>query len=95
MRGKPPRAPGTYLAGRWGAHVFAEIDAEGFYDFTSLRPHVRLREDRSREIVWPQNRFFSAGVPDSCDVILMIGIEPHLRWRAFCECVTTVATELG
>jgi predicted ATP-grasp superfamily ATP-dependent carboligase len=93
--GEAASGAGTYLAGRWGAHVFAEIDAEGFYDFTSLRPHVRLREDRSREIVWPQNRFFAAGVPDSRDVILMIGIEPHLRWRAFCECVTTVATELG
>ncbi len=25
----------------------------------------------------------------------MIGIEPHLRWRAFCDCMTTVASDLG
>jgi predicted ATP-grasp superfamily ATP-dependent carboligase len=88
-------AAGSYLAGRWGARMFAEIEAEEFYDFTSLRPQVRLREDRTREIVWPQNRFFAASTPESHDVVLMIGVEPHLKWRAFSDCVTAVATELG
>jgi predicted ATP-grasp superfamily ATP-dependent carboligase len=87
-------AAGSYLAGRWGARKFAEIEAEEFYDFTALRPQVRLRDDRSREIVWPQNRFFAAATPTR-DVVLMIGTEPHLRWRAFCDCVTTVASDLG
>lgn len=84
----------SYLAGRWGARKFAEIDAEEFYDFTALRPQVRLRDDRSREIVWPQNQFLVGATPDR-DVVLMIGIEPHLRWRSFCDCVTTVASDLG
>lgn len=86
-------AAGTYLADRWGAREFAGIDPEEFYDFTALRPQVRLREDRTREIVWPQNRFFAARTADR-DVVLMVGTEPHLRWRAFSQCVTTVATDL-
>jgi len=86
---------GSYLTARWGARAFAEIDAEEFYDFTSLRPQVRILEDRTREIVWPQNRFFAAGTPDARDVILLVGNEPHLRWRAFSDCVTTVAKEVG
>jgi proteasome assembly chaperone (PAC2) family protein len=85
----------SYLASRWGGEEFADIDAEEFYDFTALRPQVRLRADNSREIVWPRNRFLSASLPGSRDVVIMVGTEPHLRWRTFSACVTTVATELG
>src|ERR1700729_3805874 len=74
----------SYLASRWNARQFADIDAEEFYDFTALR----LQGDRSREIVWPVNRFLAASVPNASDVIIMIGTEPHLRWRAFCDAVT-------
>jgi proteasome assembly chaperone (PAC2) family protein len=84
----------SYLSGRWQASKFADIDAEEFYDFTALRPQVRLRGDQTRDIVWPVNRFLAASIPGDHDVIIMIGTEPHLRWRTFCECVTAVATEL-
>jgi proteasome assembly chaperone (PAC2) family protein len=84
----------SYLSGRWQASKFADIDAEDFYDFTALRPQVRLRGDQSREIVWPVNRFLAASIPGPHDLIIMIGVEPHMRWRTFSECVTTVATEL-
>lgn len=84
----------SYLSGRWKARKFADIDAEDFYDFTALRPQVRLRGDQSREIVWPVNRFLAASIPGPHDLVIMIGVEPHMRWRTFSECVTTVATEL-
>jgi proteasome assembly chaperone (PAC2) family protein len=84
----------SYLAGKWLAHPFAEIDAEEFYDFTGARPQVKLRDDRTREIVWPENRFLGATLSGPHDVIILIGNEPHLRWRTFCECVTSVAREL-
>ncbi len=84
----------SYLSTQLGAEAFADIDAEEFYDFTARRPQVRLRPDMTREIVWPPNRFLAASTPDAHDVVIMIGTEPHLRWRSFCECVTTVAAEL-
>jgi proteasome assembly chaperone (PAC2) family protein len=85
----------SYLAEQWHAELFATIDAEEFYDFTSQRPQVRLDTDNRREIVWPQNRFFAAHSEDGSDVVLLIGVEPHLRWRAFSAAVTTVAETLG
>jgi predicted ATP-grasp superfamily ATP-dependent carboligase len=85
----------NYLAERWNARQFAHVDPDEFYDFTALRPQVRLTRERSREIVWPENRFLAASAPGSHDVVLMIGIEPHLRWGAFCDCVTTVAKTVG
>ncbi|MGH9006719.1 MAG: PAC2 family protein [Acidimicrobiales bacterium] len=84
----------TFLAEQWGAREFATVDPEDFFDFTALRPQVRLRDDQSREIVWPENKFLAATIPGSHDVIFLIGVEPHTRWRAFCEAVTTVATTL-
>jgi proteasome assembly chaperone (PAC2) family protein len=84
----------SYLSSRWNAEAFAEIDAEEFFDFTQRRPQVKLTGDLSREIVWPPNHFLAASIPDSHDVVILIGTEPHLKWRAFCDCVTSVATEL-
>jgi predicted ATP-grasp superfamily ATP-dependent carboligase len=84
----------AYLAEQWNARQFASVDAEEFYDFTSLRPRVRLTDEGSREIVWPENRFLAASA-GSRDVVFLIGIEPHLRWGAFCECVTEVAATVG
>jgi proteasome assembly chaperone (PAC2) family protein len=85
----------TFLAQQWDAWEFATVDADAFYDFTALRPQVRLNRDGSRRIVWPENRFLAASVPGSRDVVFLIGIEPHLRWRAFSDCITTVAQTLG
>jgi proteasome assembly chaperone (PAC2) family protein len=85
----------SHLSDQWHARRFASIDAEEFYDFTVLRPHVRLRSDQTRRIVWPQNRFAAAAMPGGRDAVILVGIEPHLKWRTFSSCVTEVATSLG
>jgi hypothetical protein len=84
----------SYLSTRWQAEAFADIDAEEFFDFTQRRPQVRLTEDLIRQITWPPNRFFAASTPDGPDVVVLVGTEPHLKWRAFSDCVTSVATGL-
>jgi proteasome assembly chaperone (PAC2) family protein len=79
------------LADSWFAEPFADIDPEEFYDFTANRPHVRLVEGRSRQIDWPSNTFMHAGLPDrSTDVVLLLGTEPGLRWRTFCDQIIDV-----
>jgi len=84
-----------YIRDRWGARPFASIDPEEFFDFSATRPHVKLREGLTREIVWPSNRFFGAAVAEAGrDVALLIGSEPQLRWRTFCAQVVGVAAEL-
>ncbi len=79
------------LAETWMAEPFADLDPEEFYDFTANRPMVRLVDGRSREIDWPSNTFFHASLPDRpADVVLLLGTEPGLRWRTFCEQVIDV-----
>jgi proteasome assembly chaperone (PAC2) family protein len=85
---------GGYLAKTWGAERFAEIDPEGFFDFQSTRPHVSLVDGLTRRIDWPENAFYHARLEGADrDVILLLGIEPNLRWRAFSELIVTLAKE--
>ena len=83
-----------YIASRWGADEFATLDPEPFYDFSSNRPMISLDENNERHIEWPSNRFQHLCLDDGRDVVVMDGVEPRLRWRTFCEQITSVASEL-
>lgn len=73
-----------------GATALAEIDPEWFTDFATVRPHVRLDHDRNRSIVWPTVGVWGASLPGT-DVILVLGPEPALRWRSFCDQIAGIA----
>ncbi len=84
-----------YLAKTWEAEQFAEIDPEDFFDFQATRPHVSLEDGLTRRIEWPETGFYHAR-PEGLDhdVVLLLGIEPNLRWRTFTELVIGLAGEL-
>ena len=83
------------LAGRWRCEPVAEIDPEMFFDFASTRPNVRLDEFKARCIDWPANQMTAAAmVGTDADVVVLIGVEPQLRWRTFCEQVIGAARSL-
>jgi proteasome assembly chaperone (PAC2) family protein len=87
---------GGYLAKAWGAARFAEIDPEEFYDFQATRPQVSLVEGSSRRIDWPDNAFYHAHIPgQSRDAVLLLGIEPNVRWRTFSGVITGLARDFG
>ncbi|MEZ5166446.1 MAG: PAC2 family protein [Acidimicrobiales bacterium] len=67
------------------------VDADEFFDFNERRPTVRFADDGSRRIDWPRNDIYCLPLPDrDRDLVLMEGVEPHLRWRTFVEAVLTV-----
>jgi proteasome assembly chaperone (PAC2) family protein len=85
-----------FLARVWSAQRFADIDPEDFFDFQSTRPHVSLVDGLTRQIDWPDNAFFHARLADlDRDVVLMLGVEPNLRWRTFTTLVAGLARDLG
>jgi len=86
----------AYLAKQWDAARFAEIEPEGFFDFQAVRPHVSLVDGETRRIEWPDNGFFHASIPGTDrDAVLLLGIEPNLRWRTFSGLVLDLARDLG
>jgi predicted ATP-grasp superfamily ATP-dependent carboligase len=87
---------GGYLARQWGAELFAEIDPENFYDFQAVRPHVSLEEGLTRKLEWPANTFLHAPIPDlDRDAVILLGVEPNLRWKTYSGLVLELAQELG
>jgi len=76
----------------WDASPLTELDPEGFYDFQVSRPTVRLIDGVTRTIDWPTTRLAVCRLPTAPnDVILVHGIEPNFRWKAFCTELLDIA----
>ncbi|HSL58321.1 MAG TPA: PAC2 family protein [Acidimicrobiales bacterium] len=83
------------LGERWEAERVASIDPEEFFDFTATRPRVEVDHEEQRQIIWPANELSAASPPGlSTDVVLLLGTEPQLKWRTFCNLVVDAAREL-
>src|SRR6476469_150437 len=86
----------SFLASALDAQRFAQIDSEEFYDFQSNRPSVRFNDENEREIVWPSVEVFEASAPRAPrDLVLVQGVEPSMRWRAFSGHIVELAEALG
>lgn len=83
-----------WLADRFGAEVVATIDAEDFFDFTTTRPTVEVLEGGMRQISWPDTEVWAAETDGPTDLVVLVGPEPHLRWRSYCKAVTEAADAL-
>jgi proteasome assembly chaperone (PAC2) family protein len=84
----------THLAESWGAEPLAELDPDDYYDFQVTRPLVEL-DGAQRKIIWPTTKISVARLDSGRDIVLIHGIEPNMRWRAFCRELTTLMLELG
>jgi predicted ATP-grasp superfamily ATP-dependent carboligase len=97
----------SFLASALDARRFARIDSEEFYDFQTNRPSIRFVESErselgdtsegaAREIQWPTVEIFEASAPRAPrDLVIVQGVEPSLRWRAFCSHIVDLAEALG
>jgi proteasome assembly chaperone (PAC2) family protein len=57
---------------------------------------VALVDGVTRRIDWPENAFFHAELPGGDrDAVLLLGVEPSLRWRTFTGEVVELAQDLG
>jgi len=85
-----------YIHGQFTSTAVAHIDPEEYYDFTAVRPNVRLADGQTREIDWPSNSFSAAAVSGAENDLLMLqGTEPSLRWNRFTDQVIETAKALG
>src|SRR5438132_14280086 len=83
-----------YLGTSFHAEKFAEIDPEEFYHFGLSRPYVRFKpgSETEREITWPATEFSLTRASDLVrDVIVGVAVEPHLRWKTYCNLVLDLA----
>lgn len=84
-----------HLSEVWEAEVVAALDPEEYYDFQVNRPRVSI-EDGHRVLSWPTTRILVATETGfERDVVLVQGIEPSMRWRAFSLELLELAQHLG
>jgi hypothetical protein len=77
--------------------TIGEIDCDPFYDFTVERPMIETVDGTLRTIRWPRNQVDVWRAPDESgrDVVILLGVEPHLGWRTYCDAIRTVAERTG
>jgi len=85
-----------FLVQRLQARRFASLDPEEFYNFSELRPQVRLRDGLYREVIWPANDFYysRAAIPQR-GLVFGVGIEPHLKWKTYAATLLDLARQCG
>ena len=99
----------NHLGIAWQATPVGAIDPEDFYDFQVNRPVVEIEGGQTQRLIWPTTRISLARAqPPSAadmaiapptglsrDVVLVHGIEPNMRWRAFSEELVQGLQSLG
>jgi hypothetical protein len=77
------------------AITVGEIDPDPFYDFTQERPQVEMDDGDVRVIRWPENTFEVVRGNGGRDLVVLVGVEPHLYWRTYSACIRRVVEALG
>ncbi len=91
--GESASTASRHIRDQFAGEEFATIDPELFYDFNTTRPIVSLDGD-GRKISWPANTFAAVSNPDiGRDLIVMVGVEPQLRWRTYTDQILAMAEE--
>jgi hypothetical protein len=75
--------------------LVATWDADVLVDHRSARPVMHLVEGVNTGLTWPAIELRHGRDPDGRDVLLLVGAEPDIRWRAFSADVVSLAGELG
>jgi proteasome assembly chaperone (PAC2) family protein len=83
-----------WITRRFGSRRCAHIDPEEHFDFQAHRPSVELVDGVTRSITWPANECFAVPAGER-DLVVLRGVEPNLKWHAFCASVLTVVAETG
>ena len=85
-----------WLSRTSGARPFAALDIEEYLDFQAARPTVELVDGVVRTVNWPSLSLFGGSLPGGGrDLVLLLGVEPNLRWQSFCDDVIGVARKTG
>jgi len=81
-----------YLRVATDAERFAAIDPDPFVDYQQTRPTVSLVDGQVRSVAWPETEFLAS---EASDIVIVIGPEPNMRWRAYSDVICGLASQMG
>jgi PAC2 family len=82
------------LAAHGAAQTVARISCEDFVDVKARRPQIHLDDGELVELLWPDTvvELVRGG---RRDLLLMSGVEPDYRWKAYVNAVCEIAIRCG
>ncbi len=75
-----------HLLDVWNSELVVDLPGDEYYDYQFNRPEVSFGLDGEREIAWPGTSVYKAStdtLPET-KFILVLGVEPSMRWKQFC-----------
>ena len=91
-----------YLRDKLKAMRFAEIKPDDFYIFQApgaelLRPITVIEDGQISDLIMPSTDFWVWNNEGKVghDLILVLGVEPHLRWNEYVDSLLDLAQELA
>lgn len=85
----------VFLRHRWRADQIAVFDGDQLIDYRARRPSAVVDSGVVRRIDWPDIEVVAAPLDGPHDVLLLLGPEPDMRWRAFSDEVGRLCERLG
>ena len=86
----------SYLRDTLRAKKFADLEPDGFFQFSNTRPTVAIEGGKIRSLAYPSTEFYYWTNPDhDRDLVLLLGTEPDLQWRTYITIVLDLAQQLG
>lgn len=85
----------NHLKSSLDSTLVAAFDTEQLVDHRSRRPVMHLVDGVNTGLTWPVIEVRHGRDLDGRDVLLLVGAEPDMRWRAFTADVIALARELG
>ncbi|WP_193104556.1 PAC2 family protein [Brachybacterium sp. FME24] len=79
----------------WPSRPAGAVDAEEFIDFQVNRPEIRTTEEGLRVIDWPETQLRIVEPPSGPEIVTVMGPEPSLHWKRFCDEVLEQMQLLG
>jgi proteasome assembly chaperone (PAC2) family protein len=76
------------------AEKVATLDPDAHFDFQVRRPIVSLDSEGVRDVDWPHNDIYAIRTPER-DIVVVLGEEPHYRWKAFTSDIVDALKQLG
>lgn len=72
----------------------ATIDPDDHFDFQVRRPIVSLDSSGAHDLMWPSNDIYALETTTQ-DVVVVLGEEPHYRWKSFAADLIEAFKSLG
>ncbi len=84
-----------HLLDAWDSNLIGELDPEEYYDFQVNRPQAVMDEDGIRRLSWPSTELYRCVAPNGARLLIVRGVEPNVRWRAFTGEVIALLQEVN